>query len=204
MDLISYDVRDRPPEGLHEVPLREILQQHRRRYVVRTSVGDLALRFVGPVDKRCRTLELTARSPEYPELLERIAQFRELQRSGVTLTAEDLREVEGLAAAVEPYLYEFFALAFASPVLSGAEDLKALAAALRPQEWEELRPLLIELTRDEPAGFVDTSVIRLAQRFGIPVADGLTAETMTCQQAAVLDQALQDDARELRRAQEGA
>lgn len=204
MDLISYDVRNGPPEGLQEVPVKEILQQHRRRYVVRTSLGDLTLRFVGPIDKRVVTLRLTAEAPEYLALVERAAQLSQLSRSGVTLTEQDLQDAEALAAKIEPYLYEFFALAFASPTLSGAEDLKALANALQPQEWEELRPLLIELTRDEPAGFVDTSVVRLAQRFGIPIGDGMTAENMTCQQAAVLAQALEDDARELRQAQEGA
>lgn len=204
MDLISYDARDEPPEGLQEVPLADILQQHRRRYVVRTSLGDISLRFVGPIDKRTVTLRLTAQGPEYLALLERAAQLSSLTRDGITLTQQDLQDAEGLAASIEPYLYEFFALAFDSPRLGGAEDLKALANALQPQEWEELRTMLIELTRDEPAGVVDTSVIRIAQRFGIPISDGMTAENMTSQQAAVLGQALQDDARDIRRAREGA
>lgn len=204
MDLISYDVRNGPPEGLQEVPLHGILEQHRRRYVVRSSLGDITLRFVGPIEKHCITLRIMAADASYLGHIERIAQLSQMIKDGITLTQQDLEEMDELSAAVEPHLYEFMSLAFEAPCLSGAEDLKALASALRPDEWGELRPMLIALTADEPAGYVDTTVIRLAQRFGIPIADGLTAETMTCQQAAVFAQALRDEQHDIRRAQEEA
>lgn len=205
MELIEYDIRSGAPEvqDPRPVPLADILRQHRVRYLLRTSAGDITLRFIGPLDKDRSTAIIADRDPEYLPRLQRFNDLAAIARaSGPNFTAG--AELGELWRYLEPYVLEMMLPAFVSPAVGSVEELKSLAEELGQAQWDRLKALLLELSRDAPKGQVDKILLQLAPKFGIQLVGDLTIDNMTCQQATVLAQALQEEAEAIAKAQREA
>lgn len=170
----------------NEVPLEDLVRQHRVRYDVRTSLGTVRLKFIGALRRRAIELQIQAADPECMgkrrDLQSVMALLKE-NPGDATLNAKR-RELE---AYIEPSIYDLFAGCFDAPVMRGGKSVMALADALRPDEWEGLRTLLLVLIAARPSGQVAGAMVQLCSRFGVRIADDLTLDNMTAQQLAVLD-----------------
>ena len=191
MDLKEWWGEDGPMPEVNEVPLEDLVRQHRVRYIVHTAEGDIVLRFIGALKMRSVELNLMAADPEYNtkrrQLLEMTSMLKQCP-GAPDLRAEQLR----LASQLEGTFYEYFAACFVRPKAT-AEQVQALASALLPEEWRMLRVLLIQLIAARPSGTVASAMLTLCAKYGVTIADDLTLENMTAQQLAVLDQAAGDE-----------
>lgn len=200
MDIIEIEEGDgaRPPD-ISEVPIEAILKQHRLRYVVMTAQGGMVLKFIGAL--RRSTVELTLQSLD-PEYNNRRKGLRETTR----MLKEDpgnprlISEQKRLAAELEPSFYVYFAACFERPKGMSGEAVLALASALPPNEWGQLRSLLLQLVAARPEGEVATEMVSLCARYGVPIVDGLALDSMTAQQLSVLGLAADREAAAIREA----
>jgi len=199
MDLIEIeDARTAgPPEN--EVPLEDLVRQHRIRYDVGTSMGNVRLRFIGALRRRSIELRIAAADPSVE------GKRQDLRLVSAMLTErpddEELRERQmQLAADLEPSFYDLFAGAFDVPRMRSGQEIMALADALRPEEWRNIRVLLIQLIAARPSGEVAAAMVQLCSRYGVSIAEDLTLENMTAQQLAVLDQVAGAEYEAMRRA----
>lgn len=170
----------------NEIPLEDLVRQHRLRYDVRTSVGTVRLRFIGALRRRTIELQIQAADPDS------MGKRQDLQSVMALLKAHPgdeglIARRRELEAYIEPSIYDLFAGAFDSPYMRGGKSVMALADALQPQEWEGLRTLLLVLIAARPAGQVSGAMLQLCSRFNVRIADDLTLDNMTAQQLAVLD-----------------
>lgn len=199
MDLIEIeDTRNATPLE-NEVPLEDLVRQHRIRYDVSTSMGNIRLRFIGALRRRSIELRIAAADPT----VEGKRYDMQMVSSMLTERPDDaeLRERQlQLAADLEPSFYDLFAGAFDVPRMRSGQDVMALADALRPEEWRNLRVLLIQLIAARPSGDVAAAMVQLCSRYGVRIADDLTLENMTAQQLAVLDQVAGAEYEAVRRA----
>lgn len=199
MDLIEIeDARNAMPLE-NEVPLEDLARQHRIRYDVNTSMGNIRLRFIGALRRRSIELRISASDPTVE------GKRHDLQMVSALLTDRpddaELREKQmQLAADLEPSFYDLFAGAFDVPRMRSGQEVMALADALRPEEWRNLRVLLIQLIAARPSGDVAAAMVQLCSRYGVRIADDLTMENMTAQQLAVLDQVAGAEYEAVRRA----
>jgi hypothetical protein len=185
-----------------EIPLEDLLRQHRLRYDVRTSQGAVRLKFIGALRRRTIELQIQAADPECMgkrrDLQSVMAMLKE-NPEDATLIAKR-RELE---AYIEPSIYDLFAGCFDAPVMRGGKSVMALADALRPEEWEGLRTLLLVLIAARPSGQVAGAMLQLCSRFGVKISDDLNLENMTAQQLAVLDDVTGSELEAIERAREG-
>lgn len=199
MDLIEIeDGRTSGPlEG--EVPLEDLVRQHRIRYDVSTSIGMVRLRFIGALRRRAIELRIAAADPTVESKrhdLQMITALLSDRPDDEALLSKQLQ----LAADLEPSFYDLFAGAFDTPRMRSGTDVMALSDALRPEEWRGLRVLLIQLIAARPSGDVAAAMVQLCSRYGVRIAEDLTLENMTAQQLAVLDQVAGAEYEAIRRA----
>ena len=189
---------DRPIEIENEIPLEMLVKQHRLRYLVSTSQGQVVFKFIGALRRRTVELNLSATDPEYE------AKRRDLQLISATLKAHPMTnglaaEQLRLAALLEPSFYAYFAGCFVHPALD-SEGVQAFADSLPPEEWRQIRVLLLQLIAARPSGDVASAMLMLCNKYGVRISDSLTMENMTAQQMAVLDQAARDEAQAVKEA----
>lgn len=199
MDLIEIEDARTAGPAEHEVPLEELVRQHRIRYDVITSQGTIRLRFIGALRRRAIELRVQAAEPRV-EGWRHDLQFVTamlIDRPDDTALLAHQRQ---LAADLEPSFYDLFAGAFEIPRMMSGQDVMALADALRPEEWRGVRVLLIQLIAARPSGDVATAMVQLCARYGVSIAEDLTLENMTAQQLAVLDQVAGSEYEAIRRA----
>ena len=199
MDLIEIeDARTAgPPEN--EVPLEDLVRQHRIRYDVTTSMGNVRLRFIGALRRRSIELRLQAEEPRIDGWRHDL-QFVSAMLQERPEDAELRAQQQQLAADLEPSFYDLFAGCFDSPRMRSGTEVSALADALRPEEWRNLRVLLIQLIAARPSGNVAAAMVQLCSRYGVRITEDLTLENMTAQQLAVLDQVAGAEYEAMRRA----
>ncbi len=198
------------PDGraLVEVPLEDFIKQDLVRYIVRTSAGDVALKFIGALRRRTAELELQAADPAY---MQKRADFkrvndaiRDLTEAKAPVPGEMRAEQLRLAAALEPGFYHMFAGCFEIPRMRDGSQVLAFINQLEPCDQDDLRLLLVQLIAARPAGEVATKMLALAAKYGIRISDHLTLENMTSQQFAILEQANDEEWRTVRALQREA
>ena len=170
---------------LRRIPMADILAQHRRRYVMRTSIGDVVLRHISQLDVERAALEVFA-TEGYELKANRLLMLAGKVEHGGSLDAEEMTEYAGLEADLAPSTKIFVRYCFVAPLITSAEEYDALISELDVKERSELEALLIDLSRAKPAGKVQSALPTLSAAYHIPLAKDLTGENMTAQQAAVL------------------
>lgn len=185
MDLIEIDGNGLPG-GMRRIALGPLLEQHRKRWLLKTSAGDVLLKRITALEAEAVTVE-AMEDPDFLGMVERAHELgAKAKASG--LDGEDLREYLDLGQRLAPYAKRIALKCIADPVIRNDEEYTALLNALSVQERRDLEALLSQLSRTDLDGEVATSALVLSEKYGIPLASDLTAENMTAQQSAALSQ----------------
>jgi hypothetical protein len=188
MDLIEIeDAREAGPLQ-NEIPLEDLIRQHRIRYDVATSKGNVRLRFIGALKRRTIELDTAAADPEIAgrrDDLKTVTAMLKDRPDDKDLKAQQLQ----LASSLEASFFDLFAGCFDRPRMRRGTEVMAFADALKPEEWRMVRVLLIQLIAARPSGDVATVMIDLCTKYGVRISEDLSLENMTAQQMWVLDQA---------------
>lgn len=188
------DIEDMP-EAVN-VPIEDILRQHRKRFIVHTSAhGDVVMRYM---TRSARIRMDRLRREMWPELR---AWEDELMTKAplASLPGADegiVREAQEVALKMMPTLDMYALACIVTPELGSVEDLRIFMDILTPEESEAVRQILTLCTAHAPP--VDTEYMELAERFGVQVIDPVLLDHMTMQQQEVLTSILSAERRQER------
>jgi len=175
-----------------KVPMADILKAHRERWDFVCSLGTIRLRRMTLLDQEATIIRLERDHPDYFELSRQASDLWHTSDRGGSLSPEQQAQLSDLVQKLQPYAHEFSARCFEDPELKDGSELSDLLFEMRPDEREQLLGILSRLTNPSPNGKVETVGLMLAKEFGLKLADDLTVENMTAQQATVLTRQIVD------------
>lgn len=185
MDLIEINGGDLPGD-LRRIALAPLLEQHRKRWLLRTGVGDIVLKRITALEAEQVTVEAMA-DPDFVGMVER-AHVLSAKASGPGLEGDELQEYLDIGNLLAPFAQRIALKCIVSPSVGNEEEYLTLLNALTVEERRALEDLLRQLSRTDVDGEVATSALVLSEKYGIPLANDLTVENMTAQQSAALSQ----------------
>ena len=180
----------RMPKDISPVPLGEFLEDHRKRWLMRTGVGDLVLKRISYLDLERAMMEAERAYPGYELRSRRAAQLFAVFKAG-GLPESDLAELNDLGMELSAPAKLFSLKCFVSPEIHSLEEYDALLSHLSNEERDAVRMLLAELSSPSFGDRPLSPMLAMAQRFGIKLPDDLNVEAVTAGQAAVLTKALE-------------
>lgn len=178
---IPFEISEKPVTNIQEVPLREILMQHRRRYVLRLSVGAMVFRHIGRLERDEVHQRLVDEHPEYSDLREEFGQLYERSQHG-GMGPEDMQRFRELDRALLPYSYRYSLPCIVSPEITTIEELDALLSMMKPHEADAVLELLATLNSPRDVTLSPDGVL-LVQELKLSLPADLTIETVTAEQA---------------------
>ncbi|HOO04517.1 MAG TPA: hypothetical protein PLJ11_07350 [Methanomassiliicoccales archaeon] len=185
MDLIEINSGDLPGD-MRRIALAPLLEQHRKRWMLRTCAGDVLLKRITALEAEQVTLDAMA-DPDFVGMVER-AHVLSAKAAGPGLEGDELREYLEVGARLAPFAKRIALKCIVSPEVRSDEEYDVLLNALSTDERRALEDLLRQLSRTDLDGEVTTSALALSEKYGIPLAPDLTVENMTAQQSAALSQ----------------
>lgn len=192
---IEYD-SEVPQNEIRKIPLKDILTQHRKRYKIALSVGDVVLKKLTLLDSEvvydrlCTTVSgFVDNSKEAAELFKLAETYKDHPTGG--LDAAQLSRLNELGGWLKRYAYEYAIPCFIEPKLQSVDELSALMESLTVDEKKSLKRVIMQLTSQEPGGAVSDVGILIAKEFNIPMPADLNLENMTQEQAAAFAKTLE-------------
>ena len=181
MDRPPIEISEKPISDVREVPLREIVLQHRMRYRLRLSVGDMVFRHIGRLERDSVYARLCAEHPEYEDLR---VEFIELGQKAAMegLGAQDLKRYRALDRQLFPFSLEYSLACIVTPEILTVEELDALLTTMKPREADAVLELLAQLNGPRDI-MLSPEGILLIQELKVPLPADLTLETLTAEQA---------------------
>jgi hypothetical protein len=172
------------------IPIAKILAAHRERWDFVCSLGTMRLKRMTLLDQEATIIRLEQEHPEYFEMSKQARELWHLADKGAALSPEQSGQLSALVVKIQPFAHEFSARCFEDPALNDGSELSHLLFELQPEEREKLLGVLAKLANPSPNGKVETVGLSLAKEFGLKLAEDLTVENMTAQQATVLTRQL--------------
>ena len=167
----------------------DILDMHLREYELEFSIGTIKLKALSQLDFERTHFELEGSQPEYAELIKEMLYLQDIQEFPDGLSAEQMARLAHLNRKISDWSDWFMLECFVAPPITHPDHLRALSSELEPEEWRYLDQLLGALTNPLPADQLQQILGAICLEFGVPLAEGMTAENITVQQVDVLKQA---------------
>jgi len=181
----------------NKVPLRDIVTQHRKRWVLHTHIGDIVLKRISKLDLEAITIDLITNVPGYHELITEAAKYSFLSKLDDGIDAEGMTRYFEVCKKLSVHNARYQLACFVDPIPEDADTLLALCEALNDDEYSQLS-MLLELLANPNPGDVNVSGIMLAQEYNVPLTDDLTLENMTAQQESAFRQASERVAKDIK------
>lgn len=179
-EFTDFDTGLALPEQGKLSPVR-LANEHRERWVLRTSKGDIVLRRM-PL-RLFRVIEL-ARVKMYPRLMEMYQEIQELQAIPQGCAGYDEAQERMSALATALVMSDPAPLGvIVSPSLANMDDFEDLYEMLTTQERDRLITAVSEMTRIASADEVDPIPEMVAERMGLKLVTKDMVEHMTVSQA---------------------
>jgi hypothetical protein len=181
--LIEIDAND--DLDIKRISLASLLKQHRKRWIFKTSIGDIVLKRITALEAEEATVNALNSDPDFAGMVERAHDIGTIaQKDG--MDGELLKEYVALGKLLEPHAMRMGLYCIVEPKMSSIEEFDALLSALQKDEAGELKAVIGQLSSTDLNGEVSSSALTISKEYGIPLANDLTVENMTAQQSAVL------------------
>jgi hypothetical protein len=194
----KYLMEELPP--VTKVPIEEILEQHRYRYVLETSKGTVVMKHIS---KRMKQHIDRIRYTRYPQayMLEQEADIVYPLYVAGNKEENVVKRAEEIASQLAPTL-DLYALGIIEfPFLTTPEDLEGFLDALTADEREAIRQMLTVLTAwNRP---VDFSQLEIAERFHLQMIREEHIKDPTYQQYRALYAVIEQEHEAMSRLYEG-
>lgn len=179
-EFTDFDTGLALPEQGKLSPVR-LADEHRERWILRTSKGDIVLRRM-PL-RLFRVIEL-ARVKMYPRLMDMYQEIQELQAIPQGCAGYDEAQERMSALATALVMSDPAPLGvIVSPSLANMDDFEDLYEMLTTQERDRLITAVSEMTRIASADEVDPIPEMVAERMGLKLVTKDMVEHMTVSQA---------------------
>lgn len=193
-DLVSgMEVRD-PMEGT--VPVLELMEEHKVRYVLSTSRGAIVMRHM-PL--RVRRIVDMAQGKIYPERLQLEAEARSLLPyfDGIPedqVNADARKRFEEITYTL--MVTDMSAMGvIVAPALGSMDEYERLYESLTPEEQVQLASAVRDLSTPLPPERVDSTPLEIANANGLTLMDEEMLHLLTISQAAYWSDRLAREAR---------
>lgn len=182
------------PEMANEkrVPLKTLLEQHRRTYKLQTHLGLLVLRRLRQFDLEAAIIRLAEKMDGYESLQREGQELYERSQSG-GLEAKDMERFHDLEAKLYLLKMEMALACFVEPEIKTVEEFDAISANLTLEERDALYKLMAELSN--PHVDVDLTPLEVAGAFGVKPPSDLNVENMTSQQYGAMVDTIEANAK---------
>jgi len=179
------------------VSMKDVFNQHRVVHEPMFSIGKLKLQHLRHADNLAISERIFKEKPEFKVLAEELSViYEQIEAYGEDkIPADRLARVKELCKLLAPLVSMLAIPCFVEPKINSMEELEAIGDVLAPQEWVKLQALLKTLSAPLSAKEINTAFISQCKAFGIPLANDLTAENITFNQAQVMDATLRAEAK---------
>lgn len=216
MDMLEFE-GPVPVSDFKPISMGKIIDQHRKKWLFRSSVGDVVLEKLSQIRRDDVNIDFFEQRPELVSVLKEAERLNEFARRGAPLNAEHMKKLEDAARTLRPQQRLFSMACFVlpdgkddkgedkwKPAFETLEQYDAFLTALNSEEVERVYTLLNELTSIQSASASCAVLLTVAKEFGIPIAKDLTLENMTAEQANILVNTLVEQTKETTKAIEAA
>lgn len=181
---METEIRMNPPlDGIRRVPLSEILRQHRVRYLLHTSIGDIVMRHITYLDTEETVFAIGERIKGYLELVKEYEMLMDISKFETGLNETQMSRLIYIGKQLEPYAKLFCLKTFEEPMLSSVEELDAILSSVKTDERDVILKLMGILSNSS-GGEANVEVAVLLQNLGVGLPKDLTIETITSEQAS--------------------
>jgi len=183
-------------EEFDEIDIGEITKLHMARFTLNTKRGPIVLRALSRKMFNLIGQELMLSDPVYAELIGELLYLRDIKehdarmKDSKGLKEKDAKRLAHLTRKVSEWSDWFGIECFVRPKLTHPDQLEALSCELEGDDWKQLDEMLVALTNPLPPSDVNATIGEICVRYGVQMADGITAENITVQQTAVMDDAM--------------
>jgi len=181
-ELIEINAGDDPE--LKRIPLADLLRQHRRRWILKTALGNIVLKRITALEAEEATVNALNSDPDFAGMVERAHEIGLMAEKGLDI--EQMKEYAEIGKRLEPYAMGMGLYCIVDPRVRTVEEFDALLSALPERDRGELRALMGQLSSTNINGEVASSALLISKEFGVPLSNDLTIENMTAQQSAAL------------------
>ena len=158
-----------------------------------TSKGTLVLRALSRKKFKMIAQELLLRDPVYAVLIKEKLYLEEIAAYPDGLNAEEAARLAHLTRRTAEWADWFGIETFVEPVMTHPDQLEALSSELEVDDWNQLDEMLSALTNPMPPSELNDQIGAICIKYGVPMAEGITADNITVQQTAVLDEAMAEE-----------
>ncbi len=172
--------------------MAELAVQHRQRFRFKTSVGEIELKHLGRLEHEDIFAAIIEEDPLYAETSERVGELKELKKHPGGIPESMKEEKNRVYTHCAKYSHRYYLPCFVRPEFKNSAEFDDFAEGLLPDEWDALRLMMNVLTSEAPSLNKNIGMLLVMAGFGIKLANDLTMENMTLQQAQVYIQANND------------
>lgn len=113
------------------------------------------------------------------------------------LKADEAARMAELTRATDEWGLWFQIECFVEPKLTHPDQLEAMSSEMDPEEWEQLAMMLMVLSNPKKASERERALAKISVKYNLPMSDGLTADNITVQQTALLDEIIEDEEKQI-------
>jgi hypothetical protein len=172
-----------PLDGIRRVPLSEILRQHRVRYLLHTSIGDIVMRHITYLDTEETVFAIGEAVNGYLELVKEYDMLMDISKFDAGLNETQMARLIEIDNLLEPYAKLFCLKCFVEPTLVTVEELDAILSNVKTEERDVVLKLMGALSNSS-GGEANVDVAVILQSIGVGLPEDLTIETITAEQAS--------------------
>ena len=172
-----------------KIDIGEITKLHTATFKLETNLGPITLKALSrKVAKRVGTW-LMLQFPEYAELATEFQFLKDISAYPEGLTLDQAARLAELYQLLDEWTTWFYLPCFVDPKLNDIDEYEALTNELDTESFEQLEAMLEVLANPMPASEANRQIAEICLEYGVPLADGISADNITVQQTAIIDEA---------------
>jgi len=194
-------------EAEKKIDIGPITRLHLATFTILTNIGPITLRPLSRLRAQRVGQELLMADPEYAEYVkeyEYLNDIMEIELSKAAagdkdagLTEEQTHRRAELTRLLAEWSDWYAIECFIEPELSNPDELEALSSELDIENFNQLDEMLRVLANPMPVSETNRLLAEICLKYDVPLCEGITAENMTVQQSALLDEVREAENRKM-------
>ena len=176
-------------EAERRIDTIDVTKLHTQVFQLQTNVGPITLRALTRLKAKRVGQALLMADPQYAEYVKEYQYLNDIANYPDGLDEEQVARRADLTRLLSEWSDWFAIECFVNPALEHPEELDNLSNELDNESFNQLDEMLAVLANPMPMTDVMREIGEICVKYGVPLADGLTAENITIQQTTVLDEA---------------
>ena len=175
---------------VYEIDIGELTKLHTATFTLNTNIGPIVLKALSR-NKAAKVAEYLMRmNPGYNDLVVEWSFLKDIMAYPERLNEEQSDRFAEVTRLLSDWSDWFGIECFVKPELKHPDELDALSCLLDKSNFEQLNEMLKVLANPMPPNEANRRIGEVCVRYDVPMGDGITADNITVQQTAVIDEAV--------------